>query len=301
MPTIVPHPACAPEGFVHRYALVDGVRLHYVEGGRDHAPPLLLLSGFPESWYAWRRVLPLLAPHYRLIAVDLPGQGDSDRPLEGYDTEALAASLHDLMQQLGWPAHAVVAHDVGAWVAYAYAGMFPARVECLALIDAGIPGATLPEFLPSAPQTAWKTWHFAFHALPDLPELLLRGRERAYLSWFLQRKAADPTAFSAADIDEYLRSFAGPGGLRAGLGYYRAAARSAAQNRERARRGKLTMPLLAISADQGSIPDMATPLQAFFQRVQAATVSDCGHYVPEEQPELLAGLVHAFLQGAAAT
>ncbi|MFC6841610.1 alpha/beta fold hydrolase [Xanthomonas theicola] len=299
MPTS-PERACAPEGFAHRHASIDGVRLHYVEGGRADAPPLLLLAGFPQSWYAWRRVLPLLAPHYRLIAPDLPGQGDSDRPAEGYDTAALAASLHGLMQRIGWPPHAVVAHDVGAWVAYAYAGMFPDRVERLALLDAGIPGATLPEALSTAPQTAWKTWHFAFHALPDLPEMLVSGRERGYLQWFLQRKAADPGVFDAAAIDEYLRTFAGPGGLRAGFGYYRAAARSAAQNRERARSGKLAMPLLAISAEHGSIRDMATPLRAHFERVQAASIADCGHYVPEEQPQVLAGLLRDFLQAPSA-
>ncbi|WP_434213290.1 alpha/beta fold hydrolase [[Pseudomonas] boreopolis] len=285
-----------PEGFVHRHALVDGLRLHYVEGGRADAPPLLLLAGFPESWYAWRHVLPLLAPHHRLLAPDLPGQGDSDRPLEGYDTAALANALHALVRKLGWGRHAVVGHDVGAWVAYAYAGMFAADVERLALIDAGIPGATLPDALPSAPEVAWKTWHFAFHALPDLPEALLAGRERLYLEWFLKRKAADPGTFSAADIDEYLRGFAGMGALRAGLGYYRAAGRSAEQNRERARAGKLAVPLLAISADQGSIRDMAAPLRACFEHVEAATIADCGHYVPEEQPGALAGLLRDFLE-----
>lgn len=291
----IPAPAPAPEDFSHRHALIDGVRVHYLLGGRVDAPALVLLAGFPESGYAWRRVAPLLAPHYRVLVPDLPGQGDSDRPLEGYDTASLATTVHALVRRLGLRRHAMAGHDVGAWVAYAYAGMFAEDVAALALIDAGIPGATLPDALPIAPETAWKTWHFAFHALPDLPEALLGGRERLYLEWFLKRKAADPGTFSDADIDEYLRGFAAPGALRAGLGYYRAAARSAAQNRQRARAGKLPVPLLAVSADQGSIPDMATPLRAFFERVEGATLADCGHYVPEEQPQALAERLSRFL------
>ncbi len=240
-------------GFEHRFATVQGVRLHYVTGGKEDGEAVVLLAGFPESWFAWRKVIPLLAPTYRIIAPDLPGQGDSDRPQSGYDTQTLAAVVQDLLRQLGLTRYCMAAHDVGAWVAYPYAALYGGEVRRLALMDAGIPGITLPEALPTAPDRAWRTWHFAFHGLPDLPEMLISGRERHYLDWFLRRKTANPDAFSDDDITEYLRVFVKDGGLRAGLAYYRAASLSAQQNRELAARGKLTMPVLALGADQGSI------------------------------------------------
>jgi len=148
--------------------------------------------------------------------------------------------------------------------------------------------------LPIAPDRAWRTWHFAFHAIPDLPEALITGRERVYLDWFLRRKAANPLNFSDADIDEYVRIFSLPGALRAGLAFYRAASISAEQNRTLVRDGKLSMPVLAVSADQGSIPDMVAPLRPFADDLRGNTVSSSGHFIPEEQPEAVAQLFGEF-------
>lgn len=281
----------------HHFATVQGIRLHYVACGDPLSPPLLLLAGFPQSAYAWRKVMPLLSAQYYLIAPDLPGQGDSDRPEQGYDTGALAQIVHQLMQHLGLQRYALAAHDVGAWVGWPYAASYAHEVTKLVLLDAGIPGITLPDRLPIAPDKAWRTWHFAFHCLPDLPEALIDGKERIYLEWFLRRKTASPAAFSEADIDEYLRPFTALGGLRAGLAYYRAVEQSAVQNRALLAQGKLTMPLLAVSADQGSIADMAQPLRATAEQVTGVTIAQCGHFIPEEQPAALADVLHAFLAG----
>jgi len=281
-------------GFNHRYATLDGVRMHYVCGGNPEGEVLLLLAGFPQSWYAWRGVMKALEKEFWLVAPDLPGQGDSDRPETGYDTQTLAKKTHDLMQSLGHNRYFLVAHDVGAWVAYPYAVLFNDEVKRLALLDAGIPGITLPDALPVTPDKSWKTWHFAFHTLPDLPEALITGNERVYLDWFLRRKTAAPDVFSNDDISEYLRVFLKSGGLRAGLAYYRSVTVSAEQNRELNRRGKLDMPVLAVSADQGSIPDMAVPLRSFADNETGIIISNSGHFIPEEQPEVLARELHTF-------
>jgi pimeloyl-ACP methyl ester carboxylesterase len=260
-------PASQPEptlaGFEHRFATVGGVRLHFVSGGKEDDDVVVLLAGFPESWFAWRKVMPLLAPPYKVIAPDLPGQGDSDRPASGYDTKTLATTVHGLLEQLGKTRCFLAGHDVGAWVAYSHAALFGDEVRGLALLDAGIPGVTLPDALPIAPERAWRTWHFAFHAIPDLPELLITGREREYLDWFLRRKAANPQAFSEADVDEYLRVFKKPGGLRAGLAHYREAALSAQQNRELRAAGKLRPAVLALGGDQGYNVEMPVGLGHF--------------------------------------
>jgi pimeloyl-ACP methyl ester carboxylesterase len=289
-------PALGLASFEHRFETVNGVRLHYVAGGKPDGDIIVLLAGFPQSWFAWRKVMPLLAEHYRVIVPDLPGQGDSDRPVSGYDTQNLAIILHGLFHQLGISQYYLAAHDVGAWVAYPYVALFHEEVKRLALLDGGIPGITLPDALPTAADRAWRTWHFAFHAIADLPEMLITGREHEYLEWFLRRKTANPDTFSDADIEEYLRVFCKEGGLRAGLAYYRAAALSAQQNRALSARGKLKPPVLALSADQGSIPDMAGPLGAFVEDVQGALIRNCGHFLPEEQPVAVANQLSTFFR-----
>jgi pimeloyl-ACP methyl ester carboxylesterase len=280
----------------HAFETIDGLRLHYVTAGPEDAEPLVLLAGYPESWFAWRKVMPILAGRYRVIAIDLPGQGDSDKPIDGYDTGTVARRVHDLTARLGLTHYNLAAHDIGAWVALPYALMYPNEVSRLGLLDAGIPGVTLPDMLPTAPNRAWRTWHFAFHTVPDLPEALIAGRERVYLDWFLRRKTASPLSFSDADLDEYVRIFTMPGALRAGLAFYRAVSVSAEQNRALVGNRKLTMPVLAISADQGSIPDMSGPLRPFADDLRGETVSSSGHFIPEEQPEAVARLLGEFFE-----
>ncbi|MEE7546507.1 alpha/beta fold hydrolase [Xanthomonas sp. Kuri4-1] len=292
-----PDPAAPTERLHHHFETIDGLRLHYVTAGDPAAEPLVLLAGYPESWFAWRRVMPALARRFHVIAPDLPGQGDSDKPLDGYDTATVARRVHALLQRLGLSRYGLAGHDIGAWVCLPYALMFPHAVHRLALLDAGIPGITLPELLPTAPERSWRTWHFAFHAVPDLPEALIEGRERLYLDWFLRRKAASPHSFSDADLDEYVRIFRLPGALRAGLAFYRALGQSAEQNRALVREARLAMPVLAVGADQGSIPDMAGPLAPFAANLRGETIARSGHFIPEEQPEALAALLTEFFAG----
>ncbi|MDI9219386.1 alpha/beta hydrolase [Pantoea sp. EA-12] len=282
-------------GFCHGYASVEGVRLHYVSGGNQQGETLVLLAGFPQSWYAWRQVMAKLAEHYFIIAPDLPGQGDSDKPFAGYDTVSLATKVQGLLQQLAINRYYLAAHDVGAWVAWPFASLYQDQVIKLALLDAGIPGVTLPDALPATPDKAWKTWHFAFHLLPDLPEELIEGREEIYLEWFLKRKAASPMVFTDEDMQEYTRLLRQTGAIRAGMAAYREVSVSAAQNRERLQvEGKLPLPLLAVSADQGSIPDMAVPLREFAADVTGIKIAHCGHFIPDEQPQALAEALRAF-------
>lgn len=279
-------PMSGIEGFDRGFSTVNGVRLHHVSGGRPDGEVVVLFAGFPQSWYAWRKILPALAAKYRVIALDLPGQGDSDRPVGGCDTTGIAKIVRGLVEKLGADRHYLVAHDIGAWVAYPYAALYGNSVLGLAILDTGIPGISLPDALPWLPEVAWRTWHVAFHNVPDLPEALIEGREDIYLNWFLQRKAANPQVFSESDFDEYLRVFL-YGGLKGGLAYYRAVSLSAEQNRELAAKGKLEMPVLAVRADQGSMPDLVAQLQKIATNVRGTAIENCGHYLAEEQPEAL--------------
>ncbi|MFB9122545.1 alpha/beta hydrolase [Paraburkholderia dipogonis] len=279
-------------GFNRGYKTVDGIRMHYVSGGEPSGEVIVLMCGFPQSWYAWRKLMPLLADRYHVIALDLPGQGDSDRPTGTLDTTRSAKLVRGLLEQLGVERHGFVLHDIGAWVGYPYAALYGQHVTGVAIVDTGIPGISLPDTLPWASDVAWRTWHVAFHNIPDLPEALLQDREHIYLQWYLQRKAAKPQVFSQADFEEYLRVFKA-NGWKGGLAYYRAISVSAQQNRELSASRKLEMPVLAVRADQGSMPDLVPQLKAIANNVTGTTIAS-GHYVPEEEPEPLAAELKKF-------
>jgi pimeloyl-ACP methyl ester carboxylesterase len=286
----------APVGFAHHFGQADDLRFHYVIGGRADGPVLVLLAGFPESWFAWRHVMGHLADRYRIVAIDLPGQGDSSKPLSGYDTQTVARRLHSFIDSLALGPYYLAAHDIGAWVAFPFAMMFGEEIRALTLMDAGIPGVSLPEMLPSSSDKSWKTWHFSFHAVADLPEALLQGRERIYLEWFFKEKTANPNCYGETEIAEYERLLRAPGGLRAGLAFYRSLSESARQNKALAKSNRLLMPVLGLSADQGSIPDVAATLRPYGDKVYSETIMECGHFQPEEQPEAVAQALARFFQ-----
>lgn len=285
-------------GFTHRWVDADGVRLHAVEGGRPDGPAVVLLAGFPQTWWAWRKVMPGLADRFHVVAIDLPGQGHSERPDGSYDTHTVATYVHAAVRALGVPTYWLVAHDIGAWVAFSLALKYESRLHGLALLDAGIPGITLPDAVPTDPRAAWKTWHFVFHLVPDLPETLLTGREREYVGWFLDAKALAPGTFDDAETGHYAAALAADGGLPACLAYYRHAAASARKNHEALEQRHLTVPVLGISSSHGSIPDMAASLSPWADNVTGTVVPDAGHFIPDEHPDAVTAALSGFLNGS---
>lgn len=283
-------------GFTHRWVEADGVQLHAVEGGQPNGPALVLLAGFPQTWWAWRKAMPGLAERFRVVAIDLPGQGHSDRPHDSYDTHTVAAQVQAAVTALDVPKYWLAAHDVGAWVAFSLALQHEAHLHGVALLDAGIPGVTLPESIPTDPERAWKTWHFAFHLVPDLPETLLAGREREYVDWFLKAKTLSPDTFDSAETDHYAAAIAAEGGLRASLAYYRDAAESARKNRAALEQRRLTVPVLGISASHGSIPDMAASLSPWADNATGVVIPDSGHFIPDEQPDAVVAALTEFIE-----
>ena len=276
----------------HASAEVDGIFLHFVEGGTG--PLVLFVAGFPQSCYAWRRVLPLLVDSFRVIALDLPGQGDSDAPSEGYDTDTTARRVMAFMNTLSMEPKVYVGHDIGAWVGYSLAAQFPEHLRGVVLIDGNIPGITLETTITIGPND-WRSWHFLFNRLHELPELLLEGREKLLLNWFFHNKAMDfSKAFTAHDLDEYERVYKKPEVLRAMLGYYRAIPEDLVLNQQWAQT-KLQPPVLAVVADNGSAPNLFEKLKPLGQSVYGHTIQNSGHYIPEEQPAALAEAIRCFI------
>ena len=285
--------------FHHDTVAINGVRLHFVEGGSGS--PILLLPGWPQSWYAWRYVMPLLAKAgRRVIALDPRGMGDSDRPASGYEMRTVAAELHGFVEALRLTANGpvdIVGHDMGTWIGYAYAAEWPGDVKRLAVFDAALPGITPPPpaGIPSAEANV-KTWHLAFNRLDDLPEILLQGRERELLTWLFRAKSTRPWTITPADLGEYVRVNAAPGATRAALSYQRhiSGPKESRTARARAER-KLAMPVLAVGAESGVGAMLLDTMRLVAADVQGAVFAGCGHYMPEEAPRAVAEQIIKFM------
>lgn len=296
--------AAARQDFRHGTARVGGLHVHYVESGQGR--PILLIPGWPQSWYAWRHVMPLLvAAGRRVIAIDPRGTGQSDRPADGYDLTTIAADVHGIAEALGLLDDGpidVTGHDVGTWIAYAYAADWRSDVRRLAVMDAALPGLSRPRADLDIRETNLRTWHFPFNQLDDLPELLLAGRETAFLTWLFRAKSVRPWAITAEDVDEYARQMAAPGAIRAATAYYKAAfsAEGMAANRARAET-PLDVPILALGAERGVGAAMVDTFRPLAPDVSGRAIPDCGHYMPEECPdEVAAELIRFFGDDATA-
>ena len=266
--------------FSHHVCRLDDAQIHYVLGGKGD--PLVLLHGWPQTWYEWRRVMPALAGRYTVIAPDLRGLGDSSRPVAGYDLHTLAGDIRGVLDHLGLGPIRLVGHDLGGPVAYAYAARWPGDVEALAVVEAPLLGVDVD----GVEDLNRRLWHFAFHQAPDVPEALVSGRERLYLTWFYKTFAYDKGAFGDPEIDEYARCYSAPGALRAGFAHYRAFPEDARQVAEWAKT-KLKMPVLALGGEL-SLGEITQKLYAAVaEDVRGGVIPRCGHWVAEERPDYL--------------
>ena len=271
----------------HGTAYVNGVELHYVRAGEG--PALLLLHGWPQTWYEWRDVIGPLAEQYTVIAPDLRGMGDSGKPVDGYDKRTVADDARALVHELGFEEVAVVGHDWGMPTAYAYAARYRDEVQALAVMEAMLPGVRAEE--------KGMLWHVRFHQIRDLPERLVSGNEETYLKWFYREGAYDPSAIDREALQEYVRSYSAPGGLRGGFEYYRAYEEDAEHNNEHTEED-LEMPVLALGGEASFRSMPVQDMEAVATDVDGEVVERAGHWIPEERPDYLVERLRGFLDEA---
>ncbi len=274
----------------HRFAALSEMSMHYATAGAGE--PLVLLHGFPQSWYEWRLVMPALAARWRVIAPDLRGLGDSSRPADGYNKTRVAEDVWELMHDvLGYDRFLLAGHDWGGPVAFALAAAHREAVRKLAVLDVMIPGDGSDQF-----STSQGRWHHGFHRTLDLPEALIAGREHIYVGWFLRNFAAFPGAIDDDAVAEYARTYAEPGAMRAALAYYRAIPRDIADNARAIADGKLAMPVLALGGSEsfGRRELTLESMRRVATDVRGGMVAGSGHFIPEEKPEELAAQLLAF-------
>jgi pimeloyl-ACP methyl ester carboxylesterase len=285
-----------PAPFTEQTARVGDVTINYVRGGRGNT--LVLLHGYPQTWYMWRKVLPELARRYTVIAPDLRGAGGSDAPAEGYDKKTLADDVYGLLVQLGLDRDVcLVGHDIGTMVAYAYAAAHRDQVSKLVLTEAPIPDQSLyqaPSLTPKGPGF----WNFGFFSLLNgLPEQIVDGREVLWVDRFTDSMEVQKTGIGDDDVHEYARYLQDDAHRRASFEYFRALPQDVADNTEYGKT-KLAMPVLALGARASLAEAVPTQVAQYATTVSGGVVEDSGHWIFEEQPAELTARLLQFLQPA---
>ncbi|WBB78696.1 alpha/beta hydrolase [Micromonospora sp. WMMD882] len=269
--------------FTHGRVAVDGGALHYVRTGSG--PPLVLLHGWPETWWSWRHVMPELAREHTVIAFDLPGLGDSTVPSDGYDKATTARRIRQAVHALGFRQIELMGHDVGALVAYPYARDFPDEVTRVAVVESPLLGFGLEDFYG-------RSWHFLFNSSPaPIPEKIMDNEDvPTYLGMMFDRTYKP----EALDRKRYFAAYANPAKRTAGYEYYRAFAADAAENQAKAAANRLTMPVLAVGGQYQFGPLVGTSFAQVADDVRTAIVPEAGHYPAEENPQFTAACANLF-------
>ena len=280
-------PATPPKGFTSSIVWINGVKIHYVKGGKGK--PLVLLHGFAQNWYAWNRLLAELSKHFTLILPDLRGIGESGRPAEGYDKLSMAKDIHALTTRLGFQKIYLAGHDIGEMVAYSYAASFPSQVEKLALLDTPIPGI----------EPVWSgskafSWWWGFNAWPGSAGIL-KDREGEFLTNFWPVVAHKKNSFSPAETREFIRAYAKTGAMACSLKWFAAFPQDAKINA--ARKTKLTMPVLAMGGEY-SLSGLAAHVQKVALHLTERRVSGAGHWLMQENAPFVTKTFIEFFGGS---
>ena len=284
-------------GFSNRVAQVNGISLHYVVGGAGS--PVFLLPGWPETWWAYRKIMPELAKGHRVYAIDIRGMGSSSKPAGGYDKKTMASDIAELVRASGYAKVDVVGHDVGAMVAFSFAQNYPDLTDRLVLLDVAHPSAgyrdlkLLPEpgtFGDKMDEDHPYLWWFAFHQVKGLPEQLLEGRAGLEQAWFFRYQTKDESAIDARARAVYAAAYSTREGTRAGNGWYQAFDEDIADD---ATYGQFKMPVLGLGGN--GYTRLKATLDARAPKSRTIRVEGSGHFIAEERPQALLGYLRDFL------
>lgn len=277
-----------PHEMTHGTAQLDEIAMHYVRCGAG--PAFVLLHGFPQDWYEWRAVMAALASQHTVVAVDLRGVGGTDAPAAGYDAATMAADVHQLVERLALGPIHLVGHDVGGWVAYAYARLHPESLSRVTVIETLLAGTKRFE----NPPAGVPLWHGEFHMIPRLPEALVADRQATYFAHFFDIGTFGEGVFTADDIAHYAAAYGDEAHLRAAFEMYRAVPQNISFNISH--REPIATPLHLIGGEHvfgEALTDTAVELRDEFgwRDVRASIVPDGKHYIVEERPDDVVALI----------
>jgi pimeloyl-ACP methyl ester carboxylesterase len=286
-----------PKGFTEQKVRVGDVGINYVRGG--HGPVLVLLHGYPETWFEWHEIMPELARHYTVIAPDLRGAGKSDAPAGGYDKKTMAADIHGLLVKLRLNANIrLVGHDIGTMVAYAYASAHPSEVTKLVLSEAPIPDTSFYSF-PALPEVGRGVWNFGFFSLTNgLPEQMVDGREERWVQLFTDQLEDVKDGVGPDDVKVFAKYLKDDAHLRASFAWFRAFPQDIEDNKINIKT-LLPMPVLAIGADGSLGGNIEGQVRRYAVNVTGKVIAGSGHWIYEEHPAEMTRILTTFLGGPA--
>jgi len=284
-------------GFTNGYATVNGIKLHYVTGGSGK--PLVLLPGWPETWWSYHKMMPLLAKKYKVIVVDIRGMGSSDKPLTGYDKKTMASDIYELIHQLGYQQVFMCGHDIGSMVAFSFAANHPDATLKLVMLDIPHPDESWLK-IPMIPAIGKITdkidedhafqWWFAFHQVKGMPEELMLGRVHIENDWIFHYLLYDEAAVSTFDRSVYVAAYDSKDGIRAGYAWYQAFGQDIEDDKNYQ---PIQMQVLGIGGP--AYKRLQTYLAVKAAHLTMLKAEGSGHFIPEEKPAETVAQIIGFL------
>ena len=281
------------DSFNHIQVTVNDYSVHVVEAGNNNQPVILFLHGYPENWLAFESIMELLKDDFHVMAIDLPGIGKS-ASISGSDKKTIAQFVNSLIQQLHADKLVLIGHDVGGMIVFAMLKYFPQHLSKVVIMNTAVPGVAPWEEVKRNPHI----WHFAFYAVPSLPEVLTYGKQRMLFDYFYDTLSADKKAISEAKRNAYARAYKTQESLKTSFDWYRAFPQDEKDNADKK---AVDIPVLYIRGerDPGNMDDYVKGFQnSGIQNITAKLIPGSGHFSAEEQPVLVAGIIKDFVKSS---
>ena len=277
--------------FVNNYEEVNGTRLHYVKGGQGE--PLILIPGYPETWWAYHKVMPILAEKYCVIVIEMRGMGSSDKPADGYEKKNMAKDVFELVKKLGYEKVHIGGHDIGAHVAFSFAANFPGSTSKLIMLDTPHPDQTMYQLpmLPVLGANYLYPWWLAFNQVKELPEDLLEGRMNIVIDWLFKNLLVEQSSISNFDKEVYQLAYNSRDAIRSSNAWYQAFPQDIEDSKAYK---KLNMPVLGIGGSGYGMLEMSLPNTTI--NLQLKKIEECGHFILAEKPNETAKFIAEFLE-----
>jgi pimeloyl-ACP methyl ester carboxylesterase len=277
-------------GFTNHYQDVNGTRLHYVAGGEGS--PLILLAGWPQTWWSFHKIMPMLAKQHKVIVVDLRGMGSSSKPDEGYSKKNMAGDIASLIGKMELDKVSIAGHDIGATIAISFAGHFPEHTDKLIVLDTPHPEEDLYK-LPMLPiGMPVHPWWLAFNQVKDLPELLLEGRFHIVQNWVFDKMLVENMSINDFDRKVYAKSYETKDAIRASNSWYQAFP----EDIQDIKKMKIIeAPSLGLGSSAG-LAMLKTSLPRYIRNLQLREIKNSGHFIQDEQPDEVTSSILDFLK-----
>jgi len=277
--------------FVNNYEEVNGTKLHYVKGGQGE--PLILIPGYPETWWAYHKVMPILAEKYCVIVIEMRGMGSSDKPADGYEKKNMAKDVFELVEKLGYEKVHIGGHDIGAHVAFSFAANFPGSTSKLIMLDTPHPDEAMYQLpmLPILGADYLYPWWLSFNQVKELPEDLLEGRMNIVIDWLFKNLLVEQSSISNFDKEVYQLAYNSRDAIRSSNAWYQAFPQDIEDSKAYK---KLNMPVLGIGGSGYGMLEMSLPNTTI--DLQLKKIEECGHFILAEKPNETAKFIAEFLE-----